>query len=51
LLGVKWDPATKAEQVYLNIDEKLQMRRNLFKERMQFWEDMLGSYIKPNHSQ
>jgi hypothetical protein len=51
LLGVKWDPTTKAEHVYLNIDKELQMRRALFKERMQFWEDMLGPYIKPYNTQ
>ncbi|PNF42928.1 Esterase FE4 [Cryptotermes secundus] len=50
LLGVKWDPTTKAEHVYLSIDKEVQMRRDLFKERMQFWEDMLGPYIKPYNS-
>jgi hypothetical protein len=50
-VGVKWSPSTRTEHVYLNIDRELQMRRDLFKERMQFWEDMLGPYIKPHNSQ
>jgi hypothetical protein len=28
--------------VYLSIDTELSMRRDLLKERMHFWEDMLG---------
>jgi hypothetical protein len=51
LLGLKWDPATETEHVYLNVDKELQMKRDLFKERMQFWEDMLGPYKKPHKSQ
>jgi hypothetical protein len=50
-VGLKWDPATETEQVYLKVDKELQMKRDLFKERMQFWEDMLGPYMKPHKSQ
>jgi hypothetical protein len=42
LLNVKWDRATKTDHVYLSIDTQLSMKRDLFKERMQFWEDVLG---------
>jgi hypothetical protein len=51
LLGVKWCPATKTDHVYLNIDKELHMMSDLFKERMRFWEDMLGPYAKPHNTQ
>jgi len=41
LLNVKWEPATSTDHVYLNIDTSLSMQRDLLKERMHFWEDML----------
>jgi hypothetical protein len=42
LLNVKWQPATSTDHVYLNIDTELSMQRDLLKERMHFWKDMLG---------
>ena len=42
LLNVKWEPATRTDHVYLNIDTELSMQRDLLQERMRFWEDMLG---------
>jgi len=45
LLNVKWEPATSNDHVYLNIDTELSMQRDLLKERMRFWEDMLGPWL------
>jgi hypothetical protein len=42
LLNVQWQPATSTDHAYLNIDTELTMQRDLLKERMRFWEDMLG---------
>jgi hypothetical protein len=42
LLKVKWEPATSTDHMYLNINAELSMQRDLLKERMRFWEDMLG---------
>jgi hypothetical protein len=42
LLNVKWEQATSTDHVYLNINTELSMQRDLLKERMRFWEDMLG---------
>jgi hypothetical protein len=41
---VRWEPATKSDHVYLNIDRTLSVRRDLFKERLQFWNDMMGRH-------
>jgi hypothetical protein len=42
VLNVKWDRASTTDGAYLSIDTQLAMRRDLFKQRMQFWEDVLG---------
>jgi hypothetical protein len=42
-LEVTWTPVTKTEFHYLNIDKKLTMQKDLAKDRMAFWEDLLSS--------
>jgi len=44
LLGVTWSPVTKAELNYLNIDKELTMHRDLMKENMDFWGEILVSW-------
>lgn len=42
-LGVTWSPITKTELNYLNIDKELIMHRDLMKENMNFWDNVLAS--------
>ncbi|XP_067007337.2 esterase FE4 [Anabrus simplex] len=39
LLPVMWEPHTAANPCYLEINEELSMKKHMFKERMQFWEE------------
>ncbi|XP_067007332.2 esterase FE4 [Anabrus simplex] len=39
LLPVKWEPYTSTSPCYLEINEELSMKKHMFKERMQFWEE------------
>jgi len=43
MLGVTWTPVTKTEHNYLNIDTELTMQRDLAKDRVAFWEELLSS--------
>jgi hypothetical protein len=43
-LTVKWDRITKKNIVYLEIDKEMSMQRDLQKERMALWEEIM-SYI------
>jgi hypothetical protein len=42
-LTVKWGHTTKTNNVYLKIDKELSMQRDLQKERMALWEEIMGS--------
>jgi hypothetical protein len=44
LLGVTWNPVTKTELNYLNIDKELTMQKDFMKENMDFWDGI--SYLK-----
>jgi hypothetical protein len=43
-LGVSWSPVTKTELNYLNIDKELTMHKDLMKENMAFWDNILASW-------
>jgi len=41
---VTWSPVTKTELNYLNIEKELTMHRDLMKENMDFWDEILVSW-------
>lgn len=41
VLDVKWDPITKTDPVYLDINKELCMRRDLLAERAAVWNEVL----------
>jgi competence transcription factor ComK len=43
-LEVTWNPVTKTEFTYLNIDKELTVQKDLMKENMDFWDEVLASY-------
>ncbi|XP_069675635.1 carboxylic ester hydrolase-like isoform X1 [Periplaneta americana] len=43
LVDVIWNPVTKSELHYLNIDKDLSMQKDLAKDRVAFWEDLQSS--------
>jgi hypothetical protein len=43
LLGVTWSPVTNMDFNYLNIDKELTMHKDLMKENMNFWDNILAS--------
>ncbi|XP_068084708.1 juvenile hormone esterase isoform X2 [Anabrus simplex] len=40
LLPIAWQPYTAVNPCYLDVGEELTMEKNLFKERIQFWEEL-----------
>ncbi|PSN38456.1 hypothetical protein C0J52_15620 [Blattella germanica] len=44
LLDSEWRPVTPTDHFYMNISAELHLEKDLFLQRMQFWEDMLGPY-------
>lgn len=41
VLNVKWDPMTKTDPVYLDINKELAMRRDLLADRASVWNEAL----------
>ncbi|KAK7873002.1 hypothetical protein R5R35_000302 [Gryllus longicercus] len=47
-VNIQWIPYTSDNRVYLNIDKELKMEKDLFKERLNFWENIYKSYKSKN---
>jgi hypothetical protein len=42
VLNIKWDPITRRDPVYLDINKKMCMQYNLLKDRAAVWDEALG---------
>jgi hypothetical protein len=42
ILDINWDPITKRDPVYLDINKELSMQRDLLKDRASVWDEALG---------
>ncbi|XP_044729688.1 bile salt-activated lipase-like [Chrysoperla carnea] len=39
-INIEWKPYTLEEPFYMDIDKKLSLKQNLFKDRMKFWDQL-----------
>jgi hypothetical protein len=42
ILDIKWEPVTKRDLVYLDINKELSMQHDLLKDRAAVWDEALG---------
>jgi hypothetical protein len=42
-VSVIWSPVAENEVTYMDIDKKWSMKRDFFKDRMAFWEEIYES--------